>query len=205
MDRRLPHLYEYINSTVTSRLRGSLSELDCDHVILRAWPDADLNGAELTSKSTSGFWMELAGQHDRFCPISWGSKRQTATSVHTCESEIVSLSLCLRTELIPAQIMLEALLGRTVRAELMEDNAACIVACKKGYSPALRYLSRTQRLSIGFIREATNPETVYGINDNEYGRIEIVKADTKERKGDMFTKSLVPNSCIAALSKVGIG
>ena len=78
-------------------LTGSLCETDFAGLQAIAWPDADLNGDLMTSKSTSGFFLELAGQDGRGMPIAWGTKRQGSTSSHTCEAETVSLSTVLRT------------------------------------------------------------------------------------------------------------
>ena len=152
---------------------------------LVAWPDADLNGDAMSSKSTSGFFLELAGPGERAMPIAWGSKRQGCTSSHTCEAETVSLSSALRTELMPAQVLLELILAQPIVAVLKEDNSATIVACNKGYSPAMRYVSRTQRIALGFLHDVLSGEETPG-----EGKVVLEKAPTLEHKGDMFTKAM---------------
>ena len=134
-------------------LTGSLSTKDLADIELRAWPDADLCENVWSAKSTSEFSLELLGRDGRSFPLSWGSKQQGSTSNHTQEAEIVSLSSCLRTELIPTQILLQVLLGKPLPAVIYGDNAACIIAVDKVYSPTLRYLPSTQRIAISFLKE----------------------------------------------------
>ena len=186
-DRRLHRIYCFLYGNSNLVLTGSLSEKDLEAIQVIGWPDADLNGDLMTSKSTSGFFLELAGLEGRGMPLSWGAKRQGSTSSHTCEAETVSLSSCLRTELIPVQHFLQVALGRAVPAKLMEDNSATIVACEKGYSPSLRHMPRTQRCGLGFINEVIQepPSPLEGC-------ISIEKVSTDEHRGDCFTKELVP-------------
>ena len=194
-DRRLHRIYCYLSAHCDDVLTGSLCETDLAGMQAIAWPDADLNGDMMTSKSTSGFFLELAGQDGRGVPIAWGTKRQGSTSSHTCEAETVSLSTVLRTELIPIQHFLQVVFGRPFPARLMEDNSATIVACEKGYSPSLRHIPRTQRIGLGFISEVVSQEAT-----EEEGDIRIVKADTAEHRGDCFTKELSPQKFEKATS-----
>ena len=200
-DRKLRRLFAYIKHSTGAKLKGVLGTSDRRDLVLRGWPDADLCGDDSSSKSTSGFYLELAGKDGHTFPISWGSKRQGATSCHTCEAETVSLASCLRNELIPAQDLLSLLLSEDLKAELLEDNAACVIACRKGYSPAMKYLNRTQRIAIGFVHDAIfEPDLKTGTG----GSIALVKADTKEHKGDMFTKALDPKDFVVAVSRIGL-
>ena len=63
--RRLEHLFSYLWTNSEMVLSGSLSEEDLPDIVLRFWPDADLSGDEFHTKSTSGFWIELAGADGR--------------------------------------------------------------------------------------------------------------------------------------------
>ena len=144
-DRKLVRLMSYVKGASDVFLKGRLNYQDADSLVIHAWPDADLAGDEMTTKSTSGFFLELAGPGGRGIPVSWGSKRQGCTATHTAEAEIVSLASCLKSEVIPTQMLIEHILGRPVPAIIFEDNAAAIVAASKGYSPSMRYLKRTQR------------------------------------------------------------
>ena len=157
-DRKLVRLMAYAANSTDHALHGSLHFEDRDHLKLVAWPDADLCGDDMSSRSTSGFYLEIVGQNGRTFPLTWGSKRQSSTASHTAEAELVSLSACLRGELIPCQGLLEKILGRAVTAEIQEDNSACIVAARKGYSPNMRYLRRTQRIAIGAVYDIITRE-----------------------------------------------
>ena len=205
-DRRLIRLYQYAKFSADWQLTGTLSTKDLADLELRAWPDADLCGDVWSARSTSGFFLELAGREGRSFPLSWGSKRQGSTSNHTQEAEIVSLSSCLRSEVIPTQLLLQVLLGKALPAFVYEDNAACIIAVDKGYSPTLRYLPRTQRIAISFLKEVLRP----GEDDEQddliecEGQISLEKIETVKHKGDVFTKELPRSSFEYKMNMLGM-
>jgi hypothetical protein len=68
-DRRLHRLYCYIYGTRQQVLTGSLSTADLQDVSVEFWCDADLNGDMMSSKSTSGRWIELKGNNGRCMPL----------------------------------------------------------------------------------------------------------------------------------------
>jgi len=154
-------------------------------VMLIAWPDADLAGDFMTTKSTSGFFLEARRAEGRSFPISWGSKKQGCTAQHTAEAETISLATCLRSELLPAQFLLQKIIRRPVNAMVMEDNEATITSIRKGYSPAMRHLPRVHRISIGLLHEITTREETA-----DDGNVRVHKAATADHKGDLFTKEL---------------
>ena len=80
---------------------------------------------------------------------------------------------------------MQKLLKRPVTAKLMEDNAACIVAIKKGFSPSMRHLQRTMRISLGSLHEAITCE-----EEPEDGEVQLCKAASEVHKGDLFTKEM---------------
>ena len=130
-------------------MRGSLGVADLLDCELHYYPDADLAGDHNTTKSTSGLWVELVSKDgERFWPLAWGSKKQTATASSTCEAEMLSLSGGLRKEALPSLTLLELLLKRSVKMIVHEDNTATIQCIKTGYSPALRHMARTARVSL---------------------------------------------------------
>ena len=135
-------------------------------------------------------------------PVSWGSKRQGCTATRTAEAEIVSLASCLKSEMIPTQMLIERILGKPVPAIICEDNAAAIVAASKGYSPAMRYLKRTQRTSIGLVHDITHPDMNDQRNKDGFENIVVNKCPTFEQKGDLFTKCLPRAGFEAALNKI---
>ena len=144
-DRRLVRIYSFIDSHLDDVIAGSLSEKDADTCELWFWPDADLAGDPLTTTSTNGMFLEIVGginndftAAERSVPVSWGCKKTTGTALHTQEAEICSIGNYLKSEAIPAQLLLSLALGRPVTLRIKEDNDAAIVAAKKGYSPSLR-------------------------------------------------------------------
>ena len=199
-DRRLHKLYCYMSSHADMHLQWSLSYAKDARYVIHHWPDADLNGSPFTSKSCSGLWLEICDNFGNSFPIAWGSKKQEATASHTCEAETVSLSSSLRGEAIPAQMLLSGVLGSPVDVVIHEDNAACIIAVQKGYSPAMRYLTRTQRIALGFLHETTQQTQ----DIDKYGNINIIKTDTKEHKGDFFTKALTTADFQLARTRIGM-
>ena len=95
------------------------------------------------------------------------------------------------------QTLLQHFLRRPIDLDVMEDNAATIVAASRGYSPAMRHLTRSQRTSLGFVHDMISQKP----NPGE-GSISIVKADTKEHRGDMFAKELEPKAFDHALRMI---
>ena len=153
-------------------------------MVLIAWPDADLAGDFMSTRSASGFFLEARGADGRSFPISWGSKKQGCTAQHTAEAETISLAACLRSELLPAQFLLQKLIRKSVNAMPM-DSEATITSIRKGYSPATRHVPRVHRISIGLRNEiATREET------DDDGNVRVHKAATADHKGDFFTKEL---------------
>ena len=101
---------------------------------LRLFVDAGFASDKSTARSTSGGFLALSGPSS-FFPLVWISKRQTSTSRSTTESEVVSLVHSLYQEGLPALLLWELLLARSVTLRVHEDNQATILVVKKGYSP----------------------------------------------------------------------
>ena len=192
-DRRLLRIYGYIANKPNIALIGTVNTNFNGTPCIIAWPDADLAGDPATSRSTSGYFVEICTGGSHHFPLAWGSRRQTSTSCHTCEAETVSLATCLRQQALPAQLLLDRLLRATTELFVKEGNTATICAIRRGYSPALRYLKRTQRIDLGFLHEAFEQE-----------RTHLQKADTGDHKGDFFTKPLGIAAFTAALVKIGM-
>ena len=107
------------------------------------------------------------------------------------------MAACVRSELLPMQALLELIFQRPIDCEVREDNAAAIVSVTKGYSPAMRHLPRTQRASLGFLREVFTAEPQEG-----EGRVRVMKAETDEHRGDAFTKELESHKFANALQLI---
>ena len=151
-------------------------------------------------------------------------KRQTSTAAHTQEAETVSLSDCLRDEALPLQNLMQAVLRRSLPVVFAEDNQACIQAVHKGYSPSLRHLVRTQRVSLGalhevFVEHSTDDKTTTtnstttttprrddiaaatDATDVRNGPLRLLYHEASTHKGDALTKFLSPAQYEKALER----
>ena len=197
-DKALHKLMSFCKHNAALQLTSSLSEADRTTVELHFYPDADLAGDKATTKSTSGLWVELASKDGlRFWPLAWGSKKQTSTASSTCEAESISLSTGLRREVIPCLDLIELVLGRKVSVITHEDNSAAIQCIAAGYSPALRHLNRTARVSLGFLHEIYHSGTLAS-------QTKLVHCATNRMKADFLTKPLARQAFDAALSLINV-
>ena len=125
---------------------------------------------------------------------------------------MVSLSLALRNEACPLQLLLSTLLGRPVTVRVFEDNTATITAAEKGYSPSLRHLPRHQRCALGTVHEmffldedATQEEReAKQHNDATLGQLLLEHKETTKHKGDFFTKELDRQAFESAKALMGM-
>ena len=125
---------------------------------------------------------------------------------------MVSLSLALRNEACPLQLLLSTLLGRPVTVRVFEDNTATITAAEKGYSPSLRHLPRHQRCALGTVHEmffldedATQEEReAKQHNDSTLGPLLLEHKETTKHKGDFFTKELDRQAFESAKALMGM-
>ena len=150
---------EFVKSKGDLVLSGSLSSEGREEAELWVWPDADLAGDELSTRSTCGFFLEVVGRNGRTSPISWGASKTLATATSTLEAETVSMATvlgcnkCVQGEALPAQRLLESVLGRPVRLVVLEDNESSIAIVRKGWSPKLRTLLRNQKCNLQQLHE----------------------------------------------------
>ena len=106
-------------------------------------------------------------------------KRQAAVARSTTEAEIASVNEGVFSEGIPFKQVLELLRKKPVSTVLMEDNTACATILHTGYSPKLRAMSRTRRISIAALKEALDANHVV-----------MIPTPTKDQLADIFTKAL---------------
>ena len=152
------------------------------------YPDADFAGLygyeeptnPASTKSRTGFVITVAK-----CPVLWLSKLQTETALSTMEAEIVALSHSCK-ELFPVMDMVDSLgsaLGipagdTTMKVSIHEYNAGALILAQKlppKYTPrAKHYHNKT----IWFREEIVKRQ------------IKLLKIDTVEQLGDIFTKGL---------------
>ena len=155
---------------------------------LDAYPDADFAGMyghekptdPACAKSRSGFVIVFAG-----VPVLWQSKLQTETALSTMEAEIIALAACMR-ELIPIMDMVASLADAVglaagdvnMKVSVHEDNSGALVLAETlppQFTPRSKYYATK---TIWFREEI-----------NKRG-IKLLKIDTTEQLGDIFTKGL---------------
>ncbi len=105
------------------------------------------------------------------------------------------MSTGIKLEALPLLDLLEAGLGRKVDLLCLEDNTKAIAAVRNGYSPVLRHLSRTERISLG---------TLHELFIEQGDRHHLEHQPTAEHKGDVFTKRLEPHAFESAVSRMGL-
>ncbi len=193
-DMQTCRLFSYMAHTVGFRLCGTVAPADVASVRLVAYPDADLAGAYDTAKSTSGGLLALEGPCGTTAILEWYSKKQTATSHSTMEAEFVSASKMLREHAIPQQILWEVMLKRPVAMTVCEDNESTIAVIESGFSPQLRHLAKTHRISLSVVHDICQPEN----------HVEVEHIGSALQKGDLLTKGLDRVKHLAALDLVGL-
>ena len=154
-----------------------------------AYPDADFAGLygheKVTDpacvKSRTGFLITVSD-----CPMVWVSKLQTETALSTMEAEIIALSHCCR-ELFPVCDIVEEV-GNVVglktedmtsmHVSVHEDNAGALVLAETippEFTPRSKYYAI---------------KTVWFREEIVKRGIKLLKIDTVEQLGDIFTKGL---------------
>ena len=140
--------------------------------------------------------MKKGGQ----VPNRRGSRKQPATANSTpmaeAESlaEVLSCNQTVQGEALPAQHLLELVLGRPVKVVVHEDNESTIAIAKKGYSPKLRAMQRTHKTNMEQLYELVGDQSP-GNNSqtgNPCGVVVLQHHEGVTHKGDMFTKFLEP-------------
>ena len=114
----------YIAHHADLELVGCLDAQDKESCVLVTYvSDADLAGDLETTKSTSGFWIEMQSADGKRCwPSAWRSKRQGSTASSTCEAETISRATALNSEELPLLGLFSEVLGRTVTLECRDDT-----------------------------------------------------------------------------------
>ena len=159
-----------------------------DALQIDSYPDAGfagLYGYEKTTdpasvKSRTGFIITVAES-----PVLWQSKLQTETALSTMEAEIVALAHSCR-ELFPVMDIVSSLgpaVGipageTTMKVTIHEDNAGALVLAE---TLPPQFTPRSKHYAI---------KTVWFREQIVTRGIVLVKIDTVEQLGDMFTKGL---------------
>jgi len=153
------------------------------------YPDADFAGLygheksndPICAKSRTGFVIKVAN-----CPILWQSKLQTETALSTMEAEIIALAHSCR-ELFPVMDLVHemgSVVGlptedlTTMHVSIHEDNAGALVLAETippDFTPRSKYYAI---------------KTVWFREEIQKRKIKLLKIETVEQLGDMFTKGL---------------
>ena len=197
-DRRLKRIYDYLQCHADISLRGCLGPLHAESLEIHVWPDADLAGDQMNTKSSSGRFIELAASDGSTFPVAWSYQKQGHTSTSTPEAETVSLAAAVK-EAIPIQQLVSLLIGRPVKMRVFEDNEGCIACVQKGYTPTMRHIGRVHRTSIGMLHEIFEGRSL-----DEYGGATLEYSPSKTHKGDPFTKELSPMLFKSAVDLIGM-
>jgi len=168
--------------------RGMVMNPSTDLCKIDAYPDADFAGMyghekptdPSCAKSRTGFVITFAD-----VPILWQSKLQTETALSTMEAEIIALSACCR-ELFPLIDMVESLTAAvnlptgetTMQLSVHEDNSGALVLAKT-LPPQFTPRSKYYAIKTIWFREEINKRNIH-----------LLKIDTIEQLGDIFTKGL---------------
>ena len=157
-------------------------------LVIDAYPDADFAGMygyekptdPACAKSCTGFVIVFAGM-----PVMWQSKLQTETALSTMEAEIIALAACMR-ELIPIMDMVQELavaVGKSagdvnMKVSVHEDNLGALVLAETlppQFTPRSKYYAT---------------KTIWFREEIHKRGIKLLKIDTTEQLGDIFTKGL---------------
>ena len=176
-DIQLKRLLGYVKQTCDFGLWGHVPGYHPP--TLRVYCDADLAGDPLTCKSHTGILVVLDFQGEATFPVSWCSKRQTAVARSTTEAELASANEAVFQECLPIKTILEEILKTTIETVVHEDNTATIQVIAAGYSPKLRSMNRTHRISVAALSEAV-----------ERNLIKVEHIESKQQLADLLTKAL---------------
>ena len=198
-EKALKRIGRYLKAT---RDRGMVLKPSGD-LKIDAFPDADfagLYGHEKTNdpacaKSRTGFVITVSD-----CPMVWMSKLQSETALSTMEAEIIALAHCCR-ELFPVIDVVEEMgiaVGlptedlATMHVSVHEDNAGALILAET-IPPAFTPRSKYYAIKTVWFREELQKRA-----------IKLLKIETVEQLGDIFTKGL-PRATFEYLRKKMIG
>jgi hypothetical protein len=181
----LKRIGRYLKHT---RDRGIVLNPSKDVCKVDCYPDADFAGLyghekpydPSCVKSRTGYVITFAD-----CPVHWQSKLQTQTAQSTMEAEIIALAHSCR-ELFPIMDMscaLGAAVGlpvgeTTMNVSIHEDNAGALILADL-LPPEFTPRSKYYAISTVWFREEIKRRG-----------IKLLKIDTKDQLGDIFTKGL---------------
>ena len=125
-----------------------------DDIWLESCTDSDFGGCITSGRSTSGYTSMVRGKHGTKYLLSWGSKRQGYVAHSSAEAEIIALTYGLNMSILPSSMLIEQIHNiKNLKNKIFIDSNAAMQAVEASYSIKLRYLAKTQRISIARLNE----------------------------------------------------
>ena len=180
-DKIMHELISYLNSTMDMGMLTIMDDRDIGNHKIQAYTDSDHGGCHITGRSTSGYVVSMVGEHGTKVIIDWGSKKQGLVAHSSAEAELVALMYATNMSIIPTAQMLKMIFRQPdMIVDTGIDNNAVREVAKVGYSIKLRYVSKTQRISLARVNEIYERTVGYSLS----------RVDTKDNTSDVFTKAL---------------
>ena len=192
-DKKLQTLLSYLNNTADYAMWGRVRCRQAQGFRLEHFADANLGGLDLCTRSVSGGLSFVVDDLDTRFPVFFSSRRQTATATSTAESELVALTKLVLESVLPLEETLEFLFQKEIPSTTWEDNMACTLVVRSGFSQALRHLQKHHRLAIGTAHET------YSADHRELKHIA-----TERQRADGLTKGMAPCKIPSIRSQLGI-
>ena len=156
-DLRMQQLVAYIKSTLHFRQYGWVGD-PANEIQPHGYTDADFAGCARTLRSTTGIQFHMEGPHTCF-PIAASSKRQPHVCDSTPAAELSALHTLLKLVAIPFTDIAEKILP-CVKGVIHEDNTTAIQAIKTGKNQTMKFLPRSNGVSIQMLHENMNGNNV---------------------------------------------
>jgi hypothetical protein len=192
-DKKLQTLISYLHNTVDYAMWGRVRCRQAQGFRLEHFADANLGGLDLCTRSVSGGLSFVVDDLDTRFPLFFSSKRQTSTATSTAESELVALIKLVLEAVLPLEETLESLFQKEIPSTTWEDNMACTLVVRSGFSPALRHIQKHHRLAIGTAHETYNA-----------AHRELKHVSTDRQRADGLTKGMAPCKMPLIRSQLGI-
>jgi hypothetical protein len=180
-DQRLHRIMCYLHQVDDVTMMGWVGDSAINWK-LWLYTDADFAADKTTSRSVSGVFCAINGPTTYF-PLCALSKKQSAVSHSTAESEMIAADLGLRTEALPMMTLFDQVLKRSIRCLFLEDNQATLRIIATGKYQNLRHVSRTHRVNIHMVSEIVQD-----------GTVDIGACESHLMAGDIFTKCFPSSS-----------
>ena len=159
----------------------------------------------------------VRGSHGTSAAIDWASRKQAAVArssgeagtkalynaikeivgeegeIREASGGAVGVNRALCSGGIPAMDFLEKALGGTVPLRALVDVTVCKAAAEKGTSRQMKYLSKTQRVDLFWLRDAVRNVP-----------LELIKVKSDDNIADVLTKPLPGRRTVILRERMGV-